>query len=114
MVAGCLILDKGRHSVAVRRLVIAAAINLTIIGASSGVGLLAVRQALPQTHHVTTLARTISTLPEHSQLTKVVGHVGGRPCMQWFTSCEADSLQKWKNARRVLFRLLGFGFYFLD
>ncbi|MBO2008807.1 NAD(P)-dependent oxidoreductase [Hymenobacter negativus] len=47
--------------------------NLTIIGASSGVGLLAVQQALAQGHHVTTLSRTVATLPEHPQLTKVVG-----------------------------------------
>jgi uncharacterized protein YbjT (DUF2867 family) len=47
--------------------------KLTIIGASSGVGLLAVQQALSQGHHVTTLSRTIATLPEHPQLTKVVG-----------------------------------------
>jgi uncharacterized protein YbjT (DUF2867 family) len=47
--------------------------NLTIIGASSGVGLLAVQQALTQGHHVTTLSRTIATLPEHPHLTKVMG-----------------------------------------
>jgi uncharacterized protein YbjT (DUF2867 family) len=47
--------------------------NLTIIGASSGVGLLAVQQALAQGHHVTTLSRTIATLPAHPQLTKVMG-----------------------------------------
>lgn len=47
--------------------------KLTIIGASSGVGLLAVQQALAQGHYVTTLSRTIATLPEHPHLTKVVG-----------------------------------------
>ncbi|RPD45725.1 NAD(P)-dependent oxidoreductase [Hymenobacter sediminis] len=47
--------------------------NLTIIGASSGVGLLAVQQALSQGHRVTTLSRTVATLPEHPGLTKVVG-----------------------------------------
>lgn len=47
--------------------------KLTIIGASSGVGLLAVQQALAQGHHVTSLSRTVATLPEHPQLTKVVG-----------------------------------------
>jgi putative NADH-flavin reductase len=47
--------------------------KLTIIGASSGGGLLAVQQALTQGHHVTTLSCTITTLPAHPQLTKVVG-----------------------------------------
>jgi hypothetical protein len=47
--------------------------KLTIIGASSGGGLLAVQQALTQGHHVTTRSCTITTLPEHPQLTKVVG-----------------------------------------
>jgi putative NADH-flavin reductase len=47
--------------------------KLTIIGASLGVGLLAVQQVLIQGHHVTTRSRTITTLPEHPQLTKVVG-----------------------------------------
>jgi len=47
--------------------------NLTIIGASSGVGLLAVHQALAQGHHVTTLSRTVATLPEHPHLIKVTG-----------------------------------------
>jgi putative NADH-flavin reductase len=47
--------------------------TITIIGASSGVGLLAVQQTLAQGHHVTTLSRTVATLPEHPHLTKVVG-----------------------------------------
>jgi putative NADH-flavin reductase len=47
--------------------------RITIIGASSGVGLLAVQQALAQGHQVTTLSRTVTTLPEHPQLIKVVG-----------------------------------------
>jgi uncharacterized protein YbjT (DUF2867 family) len=47
--------------------------KITIIGASSGVGLLAVQQALAQGHRVTTLSRTTATLPEHPQLTKVTG-----------------------------------------
>jgi uncharacterized protein YbjT (DUF2867 family) len=47
--------------------------RITIIGASSGVGLLAVQQALAQGHQVTTLSRTVTTLPEHPLLTKVVG-----------------------------------------
>ena len=47
--------------------------RITIIGASAGVGLLAVQQALAQGHHVTTLSRTVTTLPEHPKLTKVVG-----------------------------------------
>ena len=47
--------------------------NITIIGASSGVGLLAVQQALAKGHHVTTLSRTTATLPSHPLLTTVVG-----------------------------------------
>jgi hypothetical protein len=47
--------------------------KLTIIGASLGVGLLAVQQVLIQGHHVTTRSRAITTLPAHPQLTKVVG-----------------------------------------
>lgn len=47
--------------------------QLTIIGASAGVGLLAVQQALAQGHHVTTLSRTVATLPEHPHLTKITG-----------------------------------------
>jgi putative NADH-flavin reductase len=47
--------------------------HITVIGASSGVGLLAVQQALAKGHHVTTLSRTTATLPPHPQLTTVVG-----------------------------------------
>jgi putative NADH-flavin reductase len=49
------------------------AIHITIIGTSSGVGLLAVQQALAKGHHVTTLSRTTATLPPHLHLTTVVG-----------------------------------------
>lgn len=47
--------------------------NISIIGASSGVGLLAVQQALAKGYHVTTLSRSVATLPDHPRLTKVVG-----------------------------------------
>ena len=47
--------------------------KITIIGASSGVGLLAVEQALARGHHVTTLSRTTGTLPNHPNLTKITG-----------------------------------------
>ena len=47
--------------------------TITIIGASSGVGLLAVRQALAKGHQVTTLSRTTGGLPDHPRLTKVTG-----------------------------------------
>ncbi|WP_262922888.1 NAD(P)-dependent oxidoreductase [Hymenobacter cellulosilyticus] len=47
--------------------------KITIIGASSGVGLLAVQQALAKGHHVTTLSRTMGALPQHPRLTKVTG-----------------------------------------
>lgn len=47
--------------------------NITIIGASSGVGLLAVQQALAKGHQVTTLSRTNGTLPNHPRLIKVTG-----------------------------------------
>ena len=47
--------------------------KITIIGASSGVGLLAVQQALAKGHHVTTLSRTTGALPNHLRLTIVTG-----------------------------------------
>jgi len=47
--------------------------NITVIGASAGVGLLAVQQALAKGHQVTTLARGIVPIPEHARLTNVVG-----------------------------------------
>jgi putative NADH-flavin reductase len=47
--------------------------HITVIGASSGVGLLAVQQALAKGYHVTTLSRTTATLLPHPQLTTVVG-----------------------------------------
>jgi putative NADH-flavin reductase len=47
--------------------------NITIIGASSGIGLLTVQQALTKGHHVTTLSRNINTIPEHPSLIKVSG-----------------------------------------
>ncbi|OUJ73488.1 NAD(P)-dependent oxidoreductase [Hymenobacter crusticola] len=47
--------------------------KITIIGASSGVDLLAVQQALAKGHHVTTLSRTMGALPDDPRLTKVTG-----------------------------------------
>jgi putative NADH-flavin reductase len=47
--------------------------NITIIGASSGIGLLTLNQALANGHHVTTLSRNISTLPDHPSLIKISG-----------------------------------------
>lgn len=47
--------------------------KITIIGASAGVGLLAVQQALARGHAVTALARSPIPLPDHPQLTKVTG-----------------------------------------
>lgn len=47
--------------------------NITIIGASAGVGLAAVQQALTQGHHVTALSTQTATIPDHSCLTKVNG-----------------------------------------
>ena len=48
--------------------------NITIIGASSAIGLLTVKQALAKGHHVTTLSRSIQTLPTHSSLIKISGN----------------------------------------
>ncbi|UOQ69630.1 NAD(P)-dependent oxidoreductase [Hymenobacter volaticus] len=47
--------------------------HITVIGASSGVGLLTVQQALAKGHYVTTLSRTTGTLPNHPRLTKAIG-----------------------------------------
>lgn len=47
--------------------------NITIIGASAGVGLAAVQQALGHGHSVTALSRQTATIPDHSELTKVDG-----------------------------------------
>lgn len=66
--------------------------NITIIGASSGVGLLAVRQALAQGHRVTTLSRTVATLPEHPHLTKITGSA----------TCAADLRRVLPGAEAVL------------
>ena len=48
--------------------------NISIIGASSGVGLLAVAQALEKGHAVTALARNTAPIPAHPQLTKINGN----------------------------------------
>src|SRR4051812_45550057 len=47
--------------------------NITIIGASSGIGLLTVKQALARGHHVTTLSRKIHTIPDHPSVSKITG-----------------------------------------
>jgi putative NADH-flavin reductase len=47
--------------------------NLTIIGASAGVGLLSVTQALDNGHQVTAMSNNTSTIMDHSALTKING-----------------------------------------
>lgn len=47
--------------------------NITIIGASAGVGLLAVQQALAKGHRVTTLSREVVPIADHPRLARVVG-----------------------------------------
>ena len=47
--------------------------NITIIGASAGVGLETVKRALDRNHRVTTLSRSDINLPENSNLTTLKG-----------------------------------------
>lgn len=47
--------------------------NVTIIGASAGVGLETVKRALERKHHVTTLSRSDINLPANSNLTTLKG-----------------------------------------
>jgi putative NADH-flavin reductase len=48
-------------------------VNITIIGASAGVGLEATRRALQLGHQVTSLSRRLDSLPDHTGLRKVQG-----------------------------------------
>lgn len=47
--------------------------NITIIGASAGVGLEAVKRALERNHFVTTLSRSTINLPDNPRLKKLIG-----------------------------------------
>ncbi|EDM36927.1 NAD-dependent epimerase/dehydratase [Pedobacter sp. BAL39] len=47
--------------------------KITIIGASAGIGLVTVQQALAKGHHVTVLSTRTAGIPEHENLTKVEG-----------------------------------------
>jgi putative NADH-flavin reductase len=47
--------------------------KITIIGASAGVGLITVQQALEKGHQVTALARSSVPIPDHALLTKIQG-----------------------------------------
>jgi len=47
--------------------------KIAIIGASAGIGLITVKQALKKGHKVTALARNTVPLPEHALLTKIQG-----------------------------------------
>lgn len=47
--------------------------NITIIGASAGIGLLTVQQALAKGHQVTALSRNTASIPDHALLTKLNG-----------------------------------------
>jgi len=48
-------------------------VRITVIGASAGVGLEVVRLALQKGHDVTSLSRSVSSLPNHAKLNKVQG-----------------------------------------
>jgi putative NADH-flavin reductase len=47
--------------------------KITIIGASAGIGLLTVKQALERGHEVTALSRNTAPIPDHPLLTKING-----------------------------------------
>ncbi|MBK9634754.1 MAG: NAD(P)H-binding protein [Bacteroidetes bacterium] len=47
--------------------------NITIIGASAGVGLETVKRALDRNHKITTLSRSEIKLPSHKNLTTLKG-----------------------------------------
>lgn len=47
--------------------------NITVIGASAGLGLETVQNALSRGHNVTSLSRSVDTLPTHKNLTVVQG-----------------------------------------
>ncbi|MDJ1485006.1 NAD(P)H-binding protein [Cytophagaceae bacterium YF14B1] len=47
--------------------------NITVIGASSGIGLLVVKQALDKGYQVTTLSRRTQSLPAHTALSAISG-----------------------------------------
>lgn len=66
--------------------------NITIIGASAGVGLLSVAQALENGHFVTAMSTNTSAIPHHLALTKINGSA---------TSVE-DVKRAVKNADAVL------------
>ncbi|WP_379966276.1 NAD(P)-dependent oxidoreductase [Epilithonimonas sp. UC225_85] len=53
--------------------------NITILGASAGVGLLAVQKAIERNHNVTTLSRNTDALPEHKNLKKIKGNATNIP-----------------------------------
>lgn len=52
--------------------------NITVIGASAGIGLEVVKTALQRKHKVTTLSRSEIALPDHSNLTKLEGSAVNR------------------------------------
>ena len=47
--------------------------NITVIGASAGVGLELVKQLLERGHSVVTLSRSIETIPDHANIGKIGG-----------------------------------------
>lgn len=47
--------------------------NLTIIGASSGIGFHTLNLALDKKHHITTLSRTTQKIPDSPLITKITG-----------------------------------------
>lgn len=47
--------------------------NIAIVGASAGVGLLTVEKALERGHHITALSRNTEGIPDHPRLKKING-----------------------------------------
>jgi len=47
--------------------------NITIIGASAGIGLETVKRGLNRNHSITTLSRTVIEIEEKKSLNKILG-----------------------------------------
>lgn len=69
--------------------------NITIIGASAGVGLETVKRALARNHKVKTLSRSEIDLPENQNLIKIKGSATNKP----------DLIKSFENADAVIVAL---------
>ncbi len=56
--------------------------NITVIGASAGVGLATVKRALERNHVVTTLSRSLISLPANNKLNKILGSATDKVVLQ--------------------------------